>query len=315
MIEVKNLDSFYKIKSKQFFKKDILKAVESISFQIKKGETLGVVGESGSGKSSLARAILKLQEIHGGEIFYKGQNITNFSKKEMFPFRKEMQIIFQDPYSSLNPRLTIKEIVMEGLNLHSKESDSEKNLKLKNVLEKMGLKPDFLERYPHEFSGGQRQRISIARSLILEPEFLVADEIVSALDVSNQAQVLNLLQNYKKENELSLLFISHDLNVISYISDKIAVMYLGKIVEFGKKSEIIKSPSHPYTKILFSSSFKMNEKKKNKISVVGEIPSVLNKPSGCYFQTRCPIAKDICKTTIPIPKQISKTHTSACHFS
>jgi oligopeptide/dipeptide ABC transporter ATP-binding protein len=315
MIEVKNLSSYYKVKSKKFFKKDTLKAVESVSFKIEKGQTLGVVGESGSGKSSLARAILKLQEINDGQIFYQGSEITNFTKKSMFSLRKKMQIIFQDPYSSLNPRLTIQEIVMEGIDLHSKESDSEKKAKLQKILDRMGLKEDILDRYPHEFSGGQRQRISIARSLILEPEFLVADEIVSALDVSNQAQVLNLLQKYKKDNELSILFISHDLNVISYISDLIAVMYLGKIIEFGTKTEVIKSPSHPYTKILFSSSFKMKEKKKEKLKIIGEIPSVLNKPTGCYFHTRCPIAKEICKTTIPEVKQISKTHTSSCHFS
>jgi peptide/nickel transport system ATP-binding protein len=315
MLKISNLSSYYKIKSSKWFRKDIIKAVEDVSLEIPDGKTLGLVGESGCGKSSLGRAILNLQPINSGSIFYKDLEISNLSKKNFFPLRKKLQIIFQDPYSSLNPRMTIEEIILEGLNIHSNVSTTEKKNKLLSILEKMNLKEDTLSKYPHEFSGGQRQRISIARTLILEPEFIVCDEIVSALDVSNQAQVLNLLEEYKESNQLSMLFISHDLNVIGYISDFIAVMYLGKIVEYGTKMEIIKKSKHPYTKSLFDSTFQLNKSKKNQKVLQGEIPSILNKPSGCYFHSRCPIAKDICKTETPIKKKISETQYSFCHFS
>lgn len=315
MLKISNLSSYYKIKSSKWFRKDIIKAVEDVSLEIPDGKTLGLVGESGCGKSSLGRAILNLQPINGGSISYKDKEISNLSKKNFFPFRKKLQIIFQDPYSSLNPRMTIEEIILEGLNIHSNLNLTEKKNKLLSILEKVNLKEDTLNKYPHEFSGGQRQRISIARTLILEPEFIVCDEIVSALDVSNQAQVLNLLEEYKKSNQLSMLFISHDLNVIGYISDFIAVMYLGKIVEFGTKMEIIKKSSHPYTKSLFDSTFQLNKSKKNQKVLQGEIPSILNKPQGCYFHSRCPIAKEICKTEAPSKKKVSETHYSFCHFS
>ncbi|HMV41720.1 MAG TPA: ABC transporter ATP-binding protein [Leptospiraceae bacterium] len=315
MIEVKNLYSSYKVNSKEFFKKNIIKAVEDVSLSIPKNHTLGLVGESGCGKSSLGRTILRLQPFESGNILYKDKDLTLLSQRQLLPLRKDLQIIFQDPYSSLNPRLTIFEIITEGLFVH-KKAEKKEALELSiQMLEKMSLKPDILNRYPHEFSGGQRQRIAIARALILNPEFIVCDEIVSALDVSNQAQVINLLSDYKKDKNLSLLFISHDLNVITHISDDIAIMYLGKIVEMGSKKEIIEKPSHPYTKSLFASTFELSNRKKKRIILSGEIPGVLNKPSGCYFHTRCPIAQDICKKEIPPSKKLSPTHFSSCHFS
>lgn len=315
MIEVKNLSSSYIVNSKQFFKKNTIRAVEDVSLSIHNKHTLGLVGESGCGKSSLGRTILRLQPFDTGNIYYNGNDLTLLKQKQLLPFRKNLQIIFQDPYSSLNPRLTIFEIITEGLTVHKKISKKEGlNLSVA-MLEKMSLKADILNRYPHEFSGGQRQRIAIARALILDPEFIVCDEIVSALDVSNQAQVINLLSDYKKDKNLSLLFISHDLNVITHISDDIAIMYLGKIVETGSKKEIIEKPSHPYTKSLFASTFELSNRKKKRIILSGEIPGVLNKPSGCYFHTRCPIAKDICKKETPPSKKLTETHFSSCHFS
>jgi peptide/nickel transport system ATP-binding protein len=315
MIEVKNLSSSYKVSSKEFFKKNIIRAVEDVSIIIPENHTLGLVGESGCGKSSLGRTILRLQSFDSGSILYNEVDLTKLSQKELLPYRKNLQIIFQDPYSSLNPRLTIYEIITEGLTIHRKISRKEATDLSVEILEKMSLKSDILSRYPHEFSGGQRQRIAIARALILNPEFIVCDEVVSALDVSNQAQVINLLADYKKDKNLSLLFISHDLNIITHISDDIAIMYLGKVVEVGSKKEIVDKPSHPYTKSLFASTFELENRKKKRVILSGEIPGVLNKPSGCYFHTRCPIAQDICKREAPPVKTLSKTHTSACHFS
>ncbi len=315
MIEVKNISSSYIISSKEFFKKNIIRAVEDVSISIPDNHTLGLVGESGCGKSSLGRTILRLQSFDSGSILYNGVDLTKLSQKELLPYRKKLQIIFQDPYSSLNPRLTIFEIITEGLTIHQKFSRKESQDLAVDILEKMSLKSDILSRYPHEFSGGQRQRIAIARALILNPEFIVCDEIVSALDVSNQAQVINLLADYKKAKNLSLLFISHDLNIITHISDDIAIMYLGKVVEVGSKKEIVEKPSHPYTRSLFASTFELENRKKKRVILSGEIPGVLNKPAGCYFHTRCPVAQDICKRETPPIKVLSKTHTSACHFS
>ena len=316
MLKVKNLNSSYYIKSDSWFHKNQIKAVEDINLEIPEEKTFGLVGESGCGKSSLGRSILRLQKIDSGSIFFQNKDILTLSKKELFPFRKKMQIIFQDPFSSLNPRWTISEILSEGLDLHESLTKVEKYKRMEYILAKMNLKTEILDRYPHEFSGGQRQRISIARSLILEPEFLVCDEIVSALDVSNQAQVLNLLTEYKKEKNLSMLFISHDLNVISYISDFIGVMYLGKLVEVGTVDEITNRMSHPYTKLLYSSLFELKPKKQNKKEVIkSEIPSILNKPKGCYFHTRCPIATELCREKVPEFKKLSNSHSSACHFS
>lgn len=315
MIRTQNLSSSYTVASKSFFKKNIIRAVEDVTIEIKGGRTLGLVGESGCGKSSLGRTLLRLQPFDSGSIFYNNIELSKLREKDIFDYRKNLQIIFQDPYSSLNPRMTVLEIITEGLKLHKKASDSSLKDQAVDILEKVGLKSDILTRYPHEFSGGQRQRISIARVLILHPEFIVCDEIVSALDVSNQAQVINLLSEYKKQNQLSLLFISHDLNVISHISDDIAVMYLGKIVEIGKKEELIKNPSHPYTISLFNSTFDIKNRKKKRVILQGEIAGVLNKPAGCYFHTRCPKAESICRLESPPVKQVSETHFSSCHFS
>jgi peptide/nickel transport system ATP-binding protein len=316
MLKVKNLNSSYFIKSDKWFHKNQIKAVEDINLEIPNEKTFGLVGESGCGKSSLGRSILRLQKIDSGSVIFQNKDILTFSKKELFPFRKKMQIIFQDPFSSLNPRWTISEILSEGLDLHESLSKTEKQNRMEYILTKMNLKTEILDRYPHEFSGGQRQRISIARSLILEPEFLVCDEIVSALDVSNQAQVLNLLTEYKKEKNLSMLFISHDLNVISYISDFIGVMYLGRLVEVGRAEEITSKMSHPYTKLLYSSLFELKPKKPKKKEIIkSEIPSIVNKPKGCYFHTRCPMATDLCREKIPEFKKLSPTHSSACHYS
>jgi peptide/nickel transport system ATP-binding protein len=249
-----------------------------------------------------------------GKVLYEDKNLLSLSNREFLPYRKNLQIIFQDPYSSLNPRMTIFEILTEGLLHHKNIPSSEARSLSIAMLEKVGMKSDILERYPHEFSGGQRQRIAIARTLILEPKFIVCDEVSSALDVSNQAQVINLLNDFKSSMGLSLLFISHDLKIVSYISDEIAIMYLGKIVEYGNKSEILNSPHHPYTFALFSSVYDIHNRKKKRYVVKGEIPGVVNKPKGCYFHTRCPIAKDICKEVDPPLKNVSDTHKVYCHF-
>jgi len=313
MIEVQNLSVHFTTKSSKLFHKNLIRAVENVNLKIPENTIVGLVGESGCGKSTLGRAIVKLLPLASGEIFYKGQEITHFKDSEFLKYRKDLQIIFQDPYSSLNPRFTIYEILTEGLFTHFRLTSTEARKKVISALEQMNLKPDILERYPHEFSGGQRQRIAIARVLVLEPKFVVCDEITSALDVSNQAQVINLLKDYKDKSNLSLLFISHDLNLVSYLSDEIAVMYLGKIVEHAKREDIIKNPLHPYTKALYSNIFEINNFQKKREVLQGEIPGVIQKPSGCYFHTRCPIAKPICSQQAPPEKNLNG-HKVACHF-
>ncbi|EQA44001.1 oligopeptide ABC transporter, ATP-binding protein AppF [Leptospira broomii serovar Hurstbridge str. 5399] len=295
-------------------KKAKLLAVENVSLSLLDGETLGLVGESGCGKSTLGRAILKLLKPDGGGISYKGKDILTLSDKEFLPFRKKIQIVFQDPYSSLNPRMNIKEILTEGLLLHEKRSDESIEESARTILENVGLPTDILYRYPHEFSGGQRQRIAIARALVLKPEFIVLDEAVSALDVSTQAQVLLLLQELKKDFGLSYLFISHDLGIVRAISDRIAVMYLGRIVETGPTNKVFDIPSHPYTKALFGSIFDIENRKTKKIPLKGEVPSILNKPKGCHFHTRCPIAQPVCGEQTPEWKTLTQDHKTLCHF-
>ncbi|WP_411823965.1 ABC transporter ATP-binding protein [Leptospira sp. 'Mane'] len=314
MLEVKNLTVSYT--NKKFLSKPTYtKAVEDVSFQIAPGKILGLVGESGCGKSTLGRAILKLVNIESGNIDYRGKSIHKLNKKELLAIRKQIQVIFQDPYSSLNPRLTIGEIITEGLLVHHKNlSKQERDEKAKESLIQVNLPESILTRYPHEFSGGQRQRIAIARALILQPELVICDEAVSALDISTQAQVVNNLLDLRDRFHLSYLFISHDLNIVNHISDEIAVMYLGKIVEIGKKEKIINSPLHPYTKALFSASFDIKKRNSPERPLVGEIPSIINKPSGCYFHTRCPNVQDICKKERPLEKTISPDQKVACHF-
>ncbi|PJZ71153.1 dipeptide/oligopeptide/nickel ABC transporter ATP-binding protein [Leptospira perolatii] len=294
--------------------KKTLLAVENVELNQSVGETLGLVGESGCGKSTLGRAILRLLTPDRGKIFFQGKEILSLNQSEFLPLRKKIQIVFQDPYSSLNPRLSIRDILTEGLYLHGNPTKVEAEHEAIMILEKVGLPTDILNRYPHEFSGGQRQRIAIARAFILKPEFVVLDEAVSALDVSTQAQVLLLLKELKKNLGLSYLFVSHDLSIVKAISDRIAVMYLGKIVEEGPTEKIAKSPAHPYTKALFGSVFDIENRKVRKQPLKGEVPSILNKPSGCHFHARCPIAKEVCKTTLPEWKMVSADHKAYCHF-
>ncbi|MCB1190153.1 MAG: ABC transporter ATP-binding protein [Leptospiraceae bacterium] len=315
MLEIQSLSAGYETKSSKFFHKNKIKAVENVNLTISQNKTIGLVGESGCGKSTLGRTIIKLHKADSGSIKFHGTELIGLKNKEMLGLRKKIQMIFQDPYSSLNPRMTIFEIVSEGLKIHAKYSKTEIREKTVDILEKMSLKKDILYRYPHEFSGGQRQRIAIARVLVLNPEFVVCDEIVSALDVSTQAQVINLVAEFKQKQNLSLLFISHDLSVVSYIADEIAVMYLGKIVEFASKENILKKPLHPYTNALFLSVFELKNRKKKRAILEGEIPGVFNKPTGCYFHTRCPLRKDICKVEIPKWEEVEKNHWVACHFA
>ncbi|WP_017850964.1 ABC transporter ATP-binding protein [Leptospira interrogans serovar Szwajizak] len=314
MIRIENLTISYYTKSGFGLKKSRIVAVDGVNLEIGNNEIIGLVGESGCGKSTLGRGLVKLLKPESGSIYFEDKEITSLSSSEFFPFRKNIQIIFQDPYSSLNPRMTIAEILMEGLEIHEKISREEAETKIKKILEKVNLSSDILSRFPHEFSGGQRQRIAIARALVLKPKFVICDESVSALDVSTGTQVLKLLVELKNEFGLSYLFISHDLGVVKSISDRIAVMYLGKIVELGNTKNIVSSPAHPYTKALFQSTFDVYDRKKNRIPLKGEIPSIVNKPTGCHFHTRCPIARDLCKSEVPVWKEIRNGQKVLCHF-
>ena len=295
-------------------------ANDGIDLVIHEGETVGLVGESGCGKSTLGRTILKLYKPTAGEIFFEGENITNYTVTQMMPLRKKMQIIFQDPYSSLNPKMTVGQIIGEALLEHGmfKKKDPAYEKYVKEIMNTCGLADYMIYRYPHEFSGGQRQRIGIARALALKPKFIVCDEAVSALDVSIQSQIINLLNDLQKEFNLSYLFISHDLSVVKHISDRIGVMYLGNMVEFTDKREMYANPLHPYTKVLLSAIPETDLQKmrtKRRILLEGDIPSNIITPTGCKFHTRCPIAKDICKREVPQFKEEKPGHFVACHFS
>lgn len=296
-----------------------VKANDGIDITIYEGETVGLVGESGCGKSTFGRTLLKLYEPTDGQIFFNGTNITDYSETQMVDLRREMQIIFQDPYSSLNPRMSVGEIIGEALlehGIYSKRNDEFENY-VKEIMKTCGLDDYMIYRYPHEFSGGQRQRIGIARALALKPKFIVCDEAVSALDVSIQSQVINLLNDLQKQFGLAYLFISHDLSVVKHISDRIGVMYLGDMVEFANKHSLYEKPQHPYTKALLSAIPETDlEKSRNKkrILLEGDIPSNIITPTGCKFHTRCPIAKDICKRDVPEFKEVDKGHFVACHF-
>ena len=294
-------------------------ANDGIDLVIHEGETVGLVGESGCGKSTLGRTILKLYKPTAGEIFFEGENITNYTVPQMMPLRKKMQIIFQDPYSSLNPKMTVGQIIGEALLEHGmfNKKDPEYEKYVKEIMNTCGLADYMIYRYPHEFSGGQRQRIGIARALALKPKFIVCDEAVSALDVSIQSQIINLLNDLQKEFHLSYLFISHDLSVVKHISDRIGVMYLGNMVEFTDKREMYANPLHPYTKVLLSAIPETDLQKmrtKRRILLEGDIPSNIITPTGCKFHTRCPIAKDICKREVPQFKEEKPGHFVACHF-
>lgn len=291
-----------------------VKAVDDVSLQIFKGETLGLVGESGCGKSTLGRTLLNLIEPTSGNVLYRGQNIYQLSKHEMWKLRQKMQIIFQDPYGSLNPRMNVEQLVIAPLQVFREGTHKEQQERVISILEEVGLGSHILKRYPHEFSGGQRQRIMIARALILNPEFVVCDEPVSALDVSVRAQVLNLMNKMQDQEHFTYLFISHDLSVVKHISDRIAVMYLASILEVTGKDELYHNPLHPYTQSLLSSIPLPDPRRRRTLKPIqGELPSAYQQPSGCKFHTRCPYVKDICREVIPELKQYLPGHLVACH--
>ncbi len=315
LLEVRHLRKCFPIKKSMTGKVlQELIAVDDVSFKLAPGETLGIVGESGCGKTTLGRTILKLHPSSGGQIIFDGQDITDLKSSQMREIRKKMQIIFQDPYSSLPPRSTVGGILSEPVTVHNIVPKDEVKDYVLDLMEKCGLRDYYYERYPHEFSGGQRQRICIARALTVNPRLVVCDEPVSALDVSIQAQIINLLKKLQKERGLTYLFISHDLSVVKFISDKIGVMYLGSMVEFGDKKDIFSHPLHPYTQALFSAIPHPNpDVKMNRIVLKGDIPSPANPPKGCRFHTRCPYAKEICKHVPPTYREYEKGHFAACH--
>lgn len=313
LIEVKNLKKYF-IQKNGLIKKDVkeVKAVDDVSFYIKKGETLGLVGESGCGKSTLGRTLIRLYDVTDGEILFDGEDISRKNEKHLKEFRKRTQTIFQDPYASLNPNMNVMEIICEPLDIHTNYSKSEKKDIVYNLLEKVGLKKEHANRYPHEFSGGQRQRIGIARALSVKPDFIFCDEPISALDVSVQAQVINLLEDLQEELGITYLFIAHDLSMVKHISDRVGVMYLGKIVEIGSSEDIYNNPRHPYTKALLSSIPIIGEKTKNEV-LAGDVPSPINPPSGCRFRTRCKYKTLICEQKEPIMIKTDGEHFVACH--
>ena len=316
LLEVKHLRKCFPLK-KTITGKVLseLVAVDDVSFTLNAGETIGIVGESGCGKTTLGRTILKLHEPSGGEIIFNGEDITNYKTKEMRHLRTDMQIIFQDPYSSLPPRATVGDILSEPVKVHGIVPESEIKDYVLDLMDKCGLRDYYYERYPHEFSGGQRQRICIARALSVKPKLVICDEPVSALDVSIQAQIINLLKSLQKTMNLTYLFISHDLSVVKFISDRIGVMYLGSMVEFGSKKDIFENPLHPYTKALFSAIPTPDpDEKMNRIVLKGDIPSPANPPSGCRFHTRCPYATEKCSTDVPVYKEYGDGHFAACHL-
>lgn len=296
-------------------KPEWVRAVNGVSFEIYPGETFGLVGESGSGKSTIGRCILRLLDVTGGRIVFDGRDITHLKRKAMRPLRKDIQIIFQDPYSSLNPRMTVSDLIGTGMRAAGKMNARERSERVREIMEQVGLRPEHYNRYPHEFSGGQRQRIGIGRALAPNPRLIIADEPLSALDVSIQAQIVNLMETLRGDFNLSYLFISHDLSVVEHISDRIAVMYLGKILELGSKEDVYYHPKHPYTRALLSSvPLPRIGRSTNRIILEGDIPSPLRPPSGCVFHTRCYKSLKICSEMEPVWKDLGGGHFTACHL-
>jgi oligopeptide transport system ATP-binding protein len=317
LVEARNLVKYYPILGGVFLKEvAAVKAVDDVSLTIRYGETMGLVGESGCGKTTFGRAILRLEEPTAGEVIFKGRNLLACDSTEMRGLRKQMQIIFQDPFSSLNPRKTIAQIIGEPLLVHGMRNRKQREERVLYLLDVVGLRSEQMRRYPHMFSGGQRQRIGVARALALNPELIVCDEAVSALDVSIQAQVLNLLKDLQQEFGLTYLFISHDLHVVEHISDRVAVMYLGKIVELASSKKLYQKPLHPYSQALLSASPMPDPKRKHKrIILKGDVPSPIDPPSGCRFHTRCIYASELCSRKEPALREIETRHFAACHFA
>ena len=321
LLEVKNLKKYFPIKQ-GLMRNTVghVKAVDGVNLQIKEGETLGLVGESGCGKTTTGRLILRAMEATEGEILFRTSagevvDVATASRKQIKGLRREMQIIFQDPFSSLNPRMTVTDIISEPMRIQGERNKDKINQQVKELLEAVGLKAEHMNRYPYAFSGGQRQRIGIARSLSLRPRFIVADEPVSALDVSVQAQVINLLEDLQAQFNLTLLFVAHDLSVVKHISDRVAVMYLGNLVELADTKTLFRKPAHPYTEALLSAVPKTDlQSKRQRILLAGDVPSPSNPPSGCKFHPRCQYAKDICKTEVPVWQKNDEGHWAACHL-
>ncbi len=318
LVEVRGLKKYFPITA-GLLQRHVgdVKAVDDIDFDIRRGETLGLVGESGSGKTTAGRVILRLADPTAGTIAFDGRDISTLSRAELRPLRKEMQIIFQDPYASLNPRMAVGDIIREPLTIHKLAEGAAADKRVQELLAMVGLQPYHANRYPHEFSGGQRQRVGIARALAVDPKFIVADEPVSALDVSIQAQVINLLQDLQRQLNLTYLFIAHDLSVVRHISTRVAVMYVGKIIEIADSRRLYANPLHPYTQALLSAIPIPDpgvERRRKRIILTGDIPSPVNPPSGCRFHTRCPVAFDRCSVEVPEFKEYESGHRAACHW-
>lgn len=320
LVKVRNLKKYFPITRGLLFQRHVgdVKAVDDVSFDVYRGETLGLVGESGSGKTTVGRTVLRLYEPTGGKIFFDGEDLTGLREGDLRRIRQRMQMIFQDPYASLNPRMTVGSIIAAPLEVHRVSKGSEKRKRVQELLDLVGLNPEFVNRYPHEFSGGQRQRVGIARALAVNPDLIICDEPISSLDVSIQAQVVNLLEDLQKELGLTYIFIAHDLSMVRHISDRLAVMYLGKIMELADRDDIYLCPLHPYTKALMSAVPVPDPdmaKKRQRIILEGDIPSPSNPPVGCNFSTRCPMARDLCREEDPEFREVKPNHWSACHYA